>query len=234
MSGNNLQKLKERYRLLLIDDDELMLESLKTIFEAAGFMVMCVNNGRDGIEAAKKFQPHLIILDLVMPGMDGIEVCQEIKIIPGLEKTLIAFYSARSEDYSQIAAFSAGADDYIVKPLHANVMIMRVQALFKRHRTKKLSKITQAGPIRIDRERYLVLKGEDVIILPKKEFELLALLIGSPKKVFTRTEIYREIWGEESGENSRTIDVHIRKIREKIGDDFIKTVKGIGYSFKIN
>ncbi len=234
MSGNSLQKLKERHRLLLIDDDEQLLDSLKNIFESAGFIVQCANNGKQGIESAKKFQPHLIILDLVMPGMDGIEVCQELKATSGLEKTLIAFYTARSEDYSQIAAFSAGADDYIVKPLNANVMIMRIQALFKRHRTKKSTKITQAGPIRIDRERYLVLKGEDIIILPKKEFELLALLIGSPKKVFTRPEIYREIWGEESGESSRTIDVHIRKIREKIGDEFIKTVKGIGYSFKVN
>ena len=234
MSGNNLQKLKERYRLLLIDDDGLILDALKNIFESAGFIVMCADNGREGIEAAKKFQPHLVILDLVMPGMDGIEVCQELKALPGLEKTLVAFYTARSEDYSQIAAFTAGADDYIVKPLNANVMLMRVQALFKRHRTKKATKVVQAGPIRIDRERYLVLKNEDVIILPKKEFELLALLISSPKKVFTRTEIYREIWGEESGENSRTIDVHIRKIREKVGDEFIKTVKGIGYSFKVN
>lgn len=234
MSGNSLQKLRERHRILLVDDDEQILDALKGIFETAGYIVMCANNGREGIELAKKFQPHLVILDLVMPGMDGIEVCQELKSISGLEKTLVAFYTARSEDYSQIAAFTAGADDYIIKPLNANVMLMRIQALFKRHKTKKINKIVQAGPIRIDRERYLVLKGEEVIILPKKEFELLALLISSPKKVFTRTEIYRDIWGEESGENSRTIDVHIRKIREKIGDEFIKTVKGIGYSFKVN
>ncbi len=234
MSGNSLQKLKERYRLLLVDDDEKILESLKPIFESAGYSVICSTNGRDAIENAKRFQPHLIILDLVIPGMDGIEICQEIKMIAGLEKTLVAFYTARNEDYSQIAAFTAGADDYIIKPLNANVMLMRIQALFKRHRTKKQTKIIQAGPIRIDRERYLIMKGEKIIILPKKEFELLALLISAPKKVFTRTEIYREIWGEESGENSRTIDVHIRKIREKIGDEFIKTVKGIGYSFKTN
>jgi two-component system alkaline phosphatase synthesis response regulator PhoP len=234
MSGNNLQKLKERSRIFLVDSDENILAVLKNTFEEAGFVVSSSSNGRDAIEQVKKFQPHLVILDLVLQGMDGIEVCQEIKMIPGMEKTLIAFYTGRVEDYSQIAAFSAGADDYIFKPLHPNVMIMRIHALFKRHRTKKLNKTLQAGNIRIDRERYLVLKGEKIIILPRKEFELLALMISSPRKVFTRTEIYREIWGAEASDSSRTIDVHIRKIREKIGEEYIKTVKGIGYSFKIN
>jgi len=234
MITNGSQKLFEHYRILLIDGDAKILNELKNSFESDGYLVTVSNNGKDAIEIAKKFHPHLVLLDLVLPEMDGIEICQELKLIPALEKTLVAFYSARSEDYSQIAAFTAGADDYIVKPLSTNVMLLRVRALFKRLRVKKIPKNIQAGSIKIDRERYLVMKGEKTIIFPKKEFELIALLIGSPKKVFTRTEIYREIWGEESGDNSRTIDVHIRKIREKIGDEFIKTVKGIGYSFNAN
>lgn len=234
MSGNNLHRQKERPRILLIDNDENILNGLKKTFEDAGFVVAVNTKGQDALTRAKKFQPHLVILDLVLNEVDGIEICQEMKLIPGLEKTLLAFYTSRAEDYSQIAAFTAGADDYILKPLHPNVMVMRINALFKRHRTKKQNKILQAGNIRIDRERYLVVKDEKIIVLPRKEFELLALMISSPKKVFTRTEIYREIWGEEGSESSRTIDVHIRKIREKIGEEFIKTVKGIGYSFKVN
>jgi two-component system, OmpR family, alkaline phosphatase synthesis response regulator PhoP len=232
MNGNS-PELKEQYRLLLVDDDEHILLSLKSIFETAGFNVMCSDNGREAIEIAKKFQPHLVILDLVMPGMDGIETCHDLKAIPTLQKTLIAFYTARSEDYSQVAAFSAGADDYIVKPMRGNVLTMRVKALLKRHRTKELSKIVQAGAIRIDRERYVVFRGQEEIILPRKEFELLALMLTSPRKVFTRHEIYREIWGGEFGEKNRTIDVHVRKLREKIGEQYIKTVKGIGYSFEV-
>ncbi len=233
LTNGNLTELKERYRLLLVDDDEHILLSLKSIFETAGFSVMCADNGRDAIETAKTFRPHLVILDLIMPGMDGIETCHDLKAIPTLQKTLIAFYTARSEDYSQVAAFSAGADDYIVKPMRANVLVLRVRALLKRHRAKELSKNVQAGPIRIDRERYLAFRGQDEIVLPRKEFELLALMIASPRKVFTRPEIYREIWGGEFGEKNRTIDVHVRKLREKIGEQYIKTVKGIGYCFEI-
>lgn len=228
------QEARERYRLLLVDDDEHILLSLKGIFETAGFNVVCTDNGKEAIEIAKKFQPHLVILDVIMPGMDGIEVCHELKQSPTLQKTLIAFYTARAEDYSQIAGFSAGADDYIVKPIKPNVLLMRVKALLKRHRSKELSRTVQAGSIRIDRERYVVFKGPDEIILPRKEFELLALMLASPRKVFTRHEIYREIWGGEFGEKNRTIDVHVRKLREKIGDEYIKTVKGIGYSFETN
>ena len=225
---------RERYRVLLVDDDEHILLSLKGIFESAGYSVLCADNGREAIESAKKFQPHLVILDVIMPGMDGIEVCHEIKQVATLQKTLIAFYTARSEDYSQIAAFSAGADDYIVKPVKSNVLLMRIKALLKRHRTKELSRTVQAGSIRIDRERYMVFKGTHEIILPRKEFELLALMLAAPRKVFTRHEIYREIWGGEFGEKNRTIDVHVRKLREKIGEEYIKTVKGIGYCFETN
>jgi two-component system, OmpR family, alkaline phosphatase synthesis response regulator PhoP len=232
--NNGFNDQKERYRLLLVDDDEHILLSLKGIFEDAGFSVLCTDNGREAIALAKKFQPHLAILDVIMPGMDGIETCQELKQVPVLQKMLVAFYTARSEDYSQIAGFSAGADDYIVKPLKPRVLLMRVKALLKRHRAKELTRSVQAGSIRIDRERYIVFKGTDEIVLPRKEFELLALLLATPRKVFTRNEIYREIWGGEFGGKNRTIDVHVRKLREKIGDEFIKTVKGIGYSFESN
>lgn len=232
--NNGLSGLKEQQRIMLVDADAQSLLSLRDVLESAGFVVLCTDNGKEAIEIAKKFQPHLVILDLVIPGTDGIEICHDIKSIPTLQKTLIAFYTSRSEDYSQIAAFSAGADDYIIRPLRVNVLVMRVKAILKRHRTKELSKTVQAGSIRIDRERYIVFRGNEEIILPRKEFELLALMLTSPRKVFTRHEIYREIWGGEFGEKNRTIDVHVRKLREKIGDEFIKTVKGIGYSFETN
>jgi len=226
-------KEKDNYRVLLIDDDEHILLSLKGIFEAEGFNVVCSDNGKEALEIAKKFQPHLIILDVIMPGMDGIEICHELKQVPTLQKSLIAFYTARSEDYSQIAGFSAGADDYIVKPVKPAVLVMRIKALLKRNKMKELSQNIQSGNIRIDRERYVVFKGQKEIVLPRKEFELLALMLAAPRKVFTRQEIYREIWGAEFGEKNRTIDVHVRKLREKIGDEFIKTVKGIGYCFEV-
>jgi len=217
---------------MVVDDDEHILLSLKGIFESQGFNVLCTDNGKEAIVLARKFQPHLVILDVIMPGMDGIEICHELRNIPTLQKTLIAFYTARGEDYSQIAAFSAGADDYIVKPLKPGVFVMRIKALLKRNKLKELSTNVQAGNIRIDRERYIVFKGTKEIVLPRKEFELLALMLATPRKVFTRQEIYREIWGAEFGENNRTIDVHVRKLRGKIGDEFIKTVKGIGYCFQ--
>lgn len=223
---------KEDIRLLVVDDDEHILLSLKSIFEGAGFNVVCSDSGEEAIEIAKKFQPHIIILDVIMPGMDGIETCHMLRQVPNLQKTLIAFYTARNEDYSQIAAFSAGADDYIIKPVKPGVLIMRIKALTRRNKIKSLSTVVQSGNIRIDRERYVVFKGNKEIILPRKEFELLALMLAAPRKVFTRQEIYREIWGAEFGEKNRTIDVHVRKLREKIGDEFIKTVKGIGYCFE--
>jgi two-component system alkaline phosphatase synthesis response regulator PhoP len=223
---------KEEYRILLIDDDEKLLSSMQRAFESEAFNVVCATSGREGIEIARRFQPHLILLDIIMPGMDGVETCQEMRQLPVLQKSLIAFYTARNEDYSQIAGFSAGADDYIIKPVKTNVLILRIKALLKRNKSRQLSTIIQSGNIRIDRERYMVFKGNEEIILPRKEFELLALLLTAPRKVFTRQDIYREIWGAEFGDKNRTIDVHVRKLREKIGDQFIKTIKGVGYSFE--
>lgn len=223
---------KEEYRILLVDDDEKVLSSLQGLFESEGFNVVCAASGREGIEIARRFQPHLILLDVIMPGMDGVETCQELRQLPTLQKSLIAFYTARNEDYSQIAGFSAGADDYIIKPVKPNVLALRIKALLKRNKARQLSTVIQSGNIRIDRERYIVFKGNEEIILPRKEFELLALLLTAPRKVFTRQDIYREIWGAEFGDKNRTIDVHVRKLREKIGDQFIKTIKGVGYSFE--
>lgn len=223
---------KEEYRILLVDDDEKILSSLQSLFESEGFNVVCATSGREGIEIARRFQPHLILLDVIMPGMDGVETCQELRQLPTLQKSLIAFYTARNEDYSQIAGFSAGADDYIIKPVKPNVLVLRIKALLKRNKARQLSTVIQSGNIRIDRERYIVFKGNEEIILPRKEFELLALLLTAPRKVFTRQDIYREIWGAEFGDKNRTIDVHVRKLREKIGDQFIKTIKGVGYSFE--
>jgi two-component system, OmpR family, alkaline phosphatase synthesis response regulator PhoP len=223
---------KEEYRILLVDDDEKVLSSLQSLFESEGFNVVCATSGREGIEIARRFQPHLILLDVIMSGMDGVETCQELRQLPTLQKTLIAFYTARNEDYSQIAGFSAGADDYIIKPVKPNVLALRIKALLKRNKARQLSTVIQSGNIRIDRERYIVFKGNEEITLPRKEFELLALLLTAPRKVFTRQDIYREIWGAEFGDKNRTIDVHVRKLREKIGDQFIKTIKGVGYSFE--
>lgn len=225
---------KEQFRILVVDDDEHILLSLKSIFESAGYSVNCAESGKEAIDIARKYQPHLIILDVIMPGMDGIETCHELRGIPTLQKSLIAFYTSRAEDYSQIAGFSAGADDYIIKPMKPNLLLMRVQALLKRLKSKEPLRTVQAGSIKIDRERYVVFKGNREIILPRKEFELLALMLSTPKKVYTRQEIYQEIWGGEFGEKNRTIDVHIRKLREKIGEEHIKTIKGIGYCFESN
>lgn len=232
MTLQNVIGSKNNYRLLLVDDDENILYSLKKIFETAGYSVVCSANGKEAIELAKAYQPHLVLLDLVMPGTDGIEVCHDIKAIPSLKKTFIAFYTARSEDYSQIAAFSVGADDYIIKPVRPNVLLMRIKAILKRNRSLEVLHNGNAGLLRINRERYLVFKADEEIVLPRKVFEMLALLFASPKKVFTREEIYREIWKGEIGKNNRTVDVHIQKLREKIGEQYIKSVRGVGYCFE--
>ena len=224
--------LKEIDKLLVIDDDEHTLLYLQTIFEKVGFSVFCAVNGHTGIELAKEIIPDLIVLDVIMPGMDGIELCQELRQTISLKKTIITFYTARSEDYSHIAGFSAGADDYIVKSVRPDVLVMRIKALLKRRRLTEKSKTIKAGPIQLDRERYIVIKGNKKIAMPRKEFEILALLLASPRKVFSRGELYREIWGDDFSAKSRTIDVHIRKLREKIGEGLIRTIRGVGYFFE--
>ncbi len=220
--------------ILLVDDEPDIVEFLSYNLKKEGFKVYTANNGKDGIKTAREITPHLIVLDVMMPGMDGIETCQEIKQIPSLSKTLIMFLTARGEDYSQIAGLDAGADDYITKPIKPQLFISRIKALLRRYSDETIPENTtiKIHDLLIDREKYLVIKQGKKIVLPKKEFELLYLLASKPSRVFTREEILSKIWGDDVVVGDRTIDVHIRKVREKIGMEFISTVKGIGYKFE--
>lgn len=230
---------ENKFKILLVDDEIDILEFISYNLEKEGFIVYTAQNGVEAIEMAEKKQPHLIILDVMMPEMDGIAACEEIRKIPALNNTLIAFLTARGEDYSQIAGFEAGADDYIAKPVRPKVLISRVKALLKRTGETVAAPVTYAGDIAtvsvgnlvIDKERYLIRIDGNEMVLPRKEFELLSLLVSKPGKVFTREEIYSTVWGENVVVGDRTIDVHIRKLREKIGNDHIKTLKGIGYKY---
>ncbi len=198
-----------------------------------GFEVDVVNSGKEALEKVKTYRPNLILLDVMMPEMDGIETCRELKALPEIKDTVIAFLTARNEDYSQIAGFETGADDYITKPVKPRVLSSRIRALLKRVNPEiKLVEKMELGGLKIDLERFVVVKNEVEITLPKKEFKLLALLATKPGKVFTREIILQQIWGEEVIVGDRTIDVHIRKIREKLGNDYIKTIKGIGYKLE--
>jgi two-component system, OmpR family, alkaline phosphatase synthesis response regulator PhoP len=216
--------------ILIIDDELDILEIIKYNLVKEGFNVETANNGKDGIELAKKFKPDLILLDVMMPQMDGIEVCEILRTIPGFEHTIICFLTARNEDYSQIAGLDAGADDYIAKPVKPKVLISRLNALLRR-KSIPIHQQSQSE-LQIDREKYLIYKNGEEIQLPKKEFELLALLSTKPNTVFERQLILDKVWGTDIIVGDRTIDVHIRKIREKLGDDSIKTVKGVGYKLE--
>jgi two-component system alkaline phosphatase synthesis response regulator PhoP len=230
---------EEAQKILLVDDEVDILEFISYNLEKDGYKVYTAQNGIEAIKVAEKKVPDLIILDVMMPEMDGIAACEEIRKIPALQNTVIAFLTARSEDYSQIAGFEAGADDYITKPIRPKVLISRVKALLKRksgmtvsgNASAESSNTVVIGDLIIDKERYLIRKGDEEMILPRKEFELLSLLVSKPGKVFTREEIYYSVWGDNVVVGDRTIDVHIRKLREKIGNEHIKTLKGIGYKF---
>ena len=229
----NFTRMAPVYKILLVDDEQDILDFLSYNLKKDGFEVHVANNGRDAIGIAKTVIPHLIILDVMMPEMDGIETCREIREIPQLKDTMIAFLTARSEDYSQIAGFDVGADDYITKPIKPRVLSSRIKALLRRlNPEEKFIDKMEIGGIKIDIERFLVIKNGEEISLPKKEFKLLALLATKPGKVFTREVIMHQIWGDEVVVGDRTIDVHIRKLREKLGDNYIKTIKGIGYKFE--
>lgn len=223
-------------KVLIVDDESDILEIVSYNLESAGYEVYTASNGIEGIALAKKQQPQLIILDVMMPGMDGIETCEKLRALPQLDQTIIAFFTARGEDYSQMAGFEAGADDYITKPIKPKILVSKVKSLLRRFNTseqKEESSIEsiQLSNLEIDREQYEIkLKGK-VINLPRKEFELLALLASKPNKVFTREAILDHVWGNDVVVGGRTIDVHIRKLREKIGDKRFKTVKGVGYKF---
>jgi two-component system alkaline phosphatase synthesis response regulator PhoP len=218
--------------ILIIDDEIDILEILKYNLLKEGFSVEVAANGLDGIEIAKSFKPDLIILDVMMPQMDGIEVCEALRKLPGFESTLICFLTARGEDYSQIAGLDAGADDYISKPVKPRVLVSRINAILRRKSVPVILEEDAVEELVINREKYLVYKNGEPIHLPKKEFELLALLASRPDIVFERDQILEKVWGSDIVVGDRTIDVHVRKLREKIGDNFIKTVKGIGYKFE--
>ena len=225
------------FKILLVDDEPDILEFLSYNVNKEGFEVFTAENGKEAIEKAKKITPHLILLDVMMPEMDGIETCEALRQDKNLKNTIIAFLTARGEDYSQIAGFDAGGDDYITKPVKPKVLISRIKALLKRFKSTSGEErsgeelIIKQSNLVIDKERYIVIKEGEELILPKKEFELLVLLISKPDRVFTRDEIFSSVWGDNIIVGDRTIDVHIRKLREKIGDKHIKTIKGVGYKF---
>jgi len=220
-------------RILLVDDDPDILEFLGYNLEKEGYEVHTASNGLEALAKVNAIIPDLIILDLMMPEMDGIETCQELRKKEALQDCIITFLTARSEDYSQVVGFEAGADDYIVKPVKPKVFLSRVKALLRRSALKEQKKRIEVGNLIIDRESYLVVKNKKEYSLPRKEFELLYLLSTKPGKVFTRDEILTTIWGDDVIVGDRTIDVHIRKLREKVADEYIRTVKGIGYKFEI-
>ncbi len=219
-------------KILLVDDEPDILEIVGYNLKSEGYQVFTANNGAEAVKMAKKVSPHLILLDIMMPQMDGIEACEKIRNIKSLEDVIISFLTARGEDYSQMAGFDAGADDYITKPVKPKILVSKVKSLLRRLKSEEeKDATTKVGNIIINRDEYVVLQGDKKIALPRKEFELLSLLTSKPGKVFKREVILDSVWGNEVVVGGRTIDVHIRKLREKIGDDFFKTVKGVGYKF---
>lgn len=221
-------------KILVADDEPDILEFIRYNLEKENYQVHTAENGRQAVQLAKKIKPELIILDIMMPELDGVEVCRELRSMPEFDKSVIAFLTARNEDYSQIAGFEAGGDDYITKPIRPRVLVSRIEALLRRFRdgASLNSNIIRIGNLTIDKEKVLVFKDKESISLAKKEFELLCLLASKPGKVFSREEIFKNIWGNDVIVGNRTIDVHVRKVREKIGSAYIKTIKGIGYKFE--
>ena len=221
-------------KILLVDDDPDILEIVSYNLVQEGFEIFTASNGKEAILKAIKEVPDLIIMDVMMPEMDGMEACENIRKIPELSNVIITFLTARSEDYSQVAGFDAGADDYITKPIKQKLLVSKVKALLRRLKeTEKDSETLNVGGIEINREEYKIVKDNVEIVLPRKEFELFYLLASKPGKVFKREEILDKVWGNDVVVGGRTIDVHIRKLREKIGDDFFKTIKGVGYKFEV-
>lgn len=226
--------VNRRHKVLVVDDEEPILELLKYNLEKAGFEVATAGDGVKGVETARKFQPDLVLLDIMMPGMDGVETCRRIREIPEIQKTFVIFLTARSEEYSEVAAFDVGADDYITKPIKPRALISRINAVFRRdHKTATPSNMIEVDGLTIDRTSYTVSVNGREISLPKKEFELLFYLAQNPNKVLTREDLLHHIWGTDVYVVPRTVDVHIRKVREKIGEDYITTVKGVGYKFSV-
>lgn len=221
-------------KVLVVDDEEPILELLKYNLEKSGYEVKTAIDGVKAVDIAKRFIPDLVLLDIMMPKIDGVETCRLIRELPELQKTFVVFLTARSEEYSEIAAFDVGADDYIMKPIKPRALMSRISALFRRDAKKvSPSSLITIGDLTIDRTSYTIKLKDKVINLPKKEFELLHFLAQHPNKVFSREDLLQNIWGSDVYVLARTVDVHIRKVREKIGEDFIATVKGVGYKFSL-
>jgi two-component system alkaline phosphatase synthesis response regulator PhoP len=223
-----------QFKVLLVDDEQDILDLLKYNLEKEGFVVETASNGRLAVQAFESFQPQLILMDVMMPEMDGMEACREIRDLPQGSDVIIAFLTARNEDYSQMAGFESGGDDYIAKPIKPRILVSKVKAWLKRWEQKGDQAIAEVstGGLVIDKEKYLVTNNGEVFNLPKKEFELLALLVSAPGRVFTREYILNAVWGNDVIVGDRTIDVHIRKLREKLGEELFKTIKGVGYKFE--
>lgn len=225
---------KKDIKILLVDDEQDILEIVGYNLSQEGYQIVTASNGKEAIVKAKKEHPQLIIMDVMMPEMDGMEACESIRKLPELANVIITFLTARNEDYSQVAGFDAGADDYITKPIKPKLLVSKVKALLRRLKgDEHASETLNVGGIEISREEYKIIKDNQEIVLPRKEFELFYLLASKPGKVFKREEILDKVWGNEVIVGGRTIDVHIRKLREKIGDDLFKTIKGVGYKLEV-
>jgi two-component system, OmpR family, alkaline phosphatase synthesis response regulator PhoP len=225
---------KPTQKVLVVDDEESILELLKYNLEKQGYDVRTAAEGAEAVTVAKKFLPDLVLLDVMMPKMDGVEACRQMRAMPELVNTFIVFLTARAEEYSEVAAFDGGADDYILKPIKPRALMSRISAIFRRDSKKKNSSTQiKIGDLVIDRTSYTVKVNGREVSLPKKEFELLFFLAQNPNKVFNRDELLQNIWGSDVYVLARTVDVHIRKVREKIGEDYITTVKGVGYKFNL-
>jgi two-component system alkaline phosphatase synthesis response regulator PhoP len=225
---------KKDIKILLVDDEQDILEIVGYNLTQEGYQIVTATNGKEAIQVAKKELPQLIIMDVMMPEMDGMEACENIRRLPELSNVIITFLTARNEDYSQVAGFEAGADDYIAKPIKPKLLVSKVKALLRRLKDDEVKDdILYVGGIEVNREEYKIVQDGREIVLPRKEFELFYLLASKPGKVFKREEILDKVWGNEVVVGGRTIDVHIRKLREKIGDELFKTIKGVGYKFEI-
>jgi len=225
---------KKDIKILLVDDEQDILEIVGYNLTQEGYQVVTAVNGKEAVAKAKKELPHLIIIDVMMPEMDGMEAVENIRKVPELSNVIITFLTARSEDYSQVAGFDAGADDYIAKPIKPKLLVSKVKALLRRLKEDESKEdVLRVGGIEINREEYKIIMEDREIVLPRKEFELFYLLASKPGKVFKREEILDKVWGNEVVVGGRTIDVHIRKLREKIGDEIFKTIKGVGYKLEI-
>lgn len=226
-------KNKDKIKILIADDEEDILEILEYNLTKEGYAIKTVKSGKEALEAAKDFQPNLIVLDIMMPIMDGIEACRRFREIPEFAKTFILFLTARTEEYSEIAAFDAGADDFITKPIKPKAIVSRIAAILKREKkNENNATILKAGDLTINRNSYIVYRGDAEISLPRKEFELLYFLAANQNKVFNRDELLQKVWGTDVYVLSRTVDVHIRKVRERLGENYITTIKGVGYKFE--